>query len=116
MCVCVCVEGVSLQDQKFEIFDSVAYLHPPKNRVLLSQNLSQATFCKTKSLNTKQCPAGVSPYYPHKHLWIILGMGEILSQQPKIYFFPTPEKSPSKIDIFCNQKCYSFPHQIAIFI
>ena len=52
---------------------------------------------ETKSLSTKQCPAGSSPriipHYPPKHLWETLGMGEYPTQQPKIYSFPPLEKS-----------------------
>ena len=56
------------------------------------------TFVGTKSLNTKQCPEGLSlriiPHYLRKHLWETLGMGKNPTQQPKIYSFPPPEKSP----------------------
>ena len=52
----------------------------------------------TKSLNTKQFPAALSPriipHYPlsPKHLWKTLGMGKNPTQQPKIYLFPTSQK------------------------
>ena len=50
----------------------------------------------TKSLNTKQCPAGLSPrIIPHcapKHLWETLKMGANPTQQPKMYSFNPPEK------------------------
>ena len=50
----------------------------------------------TKCLDTKQCPAGLSPriipYCPPKHLWETLGMRKNHTQQPKIYSFSPPEK------------------------
>ena len=55
-------------------------------------------FIRTKSLDTKQCPPGLStrskPHYPPKHLWEILGMGKNHTQQPNIYSFSPPEKNP----------------------
>ena len=52
----------------------------------------------TKSLNTKECPAGLSlgiiPHYLCKHLWESLGMGKNPTQQAKVYSFRPPEKSP----------------------
>ena len=52
----------------------------------------------TKFLNTKQCPAGLSPrIIPHflpKPSWEILRMGENPTLQPKIYSFPLTKKSP----------------------
>ena len=55
-------------------------------------------FIGTKSLDTKQCPAGLSlriiPHYPPKHLWETLGMGKNHTQEPKMYSFPPPEKNP----------------------
>ena len=52
----------------------------------------------TKSLNTKQSPAGLSPriipHYPPKPVWETLGMGENPSQQPKIYPSSSPENPP----------------------
>ena len=76
----------------------------------------------TKSLNTKQCPTGLSPkiisHYPHKHLWETLAMGTNPTQQPKIYSFPPPGKSPL-INLHLLSKM-SFvplsPHQIVFFI
>ena len=45
-------------------------------------------FVGTKSLNTNQCPAGLSPriipQYPRKHLWETLRMERNPTQQPKI--------------------------------
>ena len=42
---------------------------------------------RTKPLNTKQCPAGLSarilPHCPHKHSWETLEMGENPTQHPK---------------------------------
>ena len=77
------------------------------------------TSIKTKSLNTKLCPAGsssriicqVSPFftkmsqncYTHqvwtvppsaKPLWITLAMGKNSTQQLKVYSFPLSQKSP----------------------
>ena len=53
-------------------------------------------FVETKSLNTKQCPTGLSPriilHYSPKYLWETLGMGENPTQRPKIY--RPPEISP----------------------
>ena len=52
----------------------------------------------TKFLNTKQCPAGLSPrIIPHfllKPSWETLRMGENPTLQPKIYSFPLTKKSP----------------------
>ena len=82
----------------------------------------------TKSLNTKKCPAGlspriisqVSPLLPKmspplmllccthqvwtvpsspESLWEILGMAENPTQQPKIYSFSPPEKKSPLIDL-----------------
>ena len=75
----------------------------------------------TKSLNTEQCPAGLSPriiphYLPPKHLWETLGMGKNLTQQPKIYWFPPPEKFPLINLLLSLSKMSFLPHQIVIFI
>ena len=55
-------------------------------------------FIGTKSLDTKQCPARLSPriipHYPPKHLWETLGMGKNQPQQPKMCSFLPPEKKP----------------------
>ena len=55
-------------------------------------------FIRTKCLDTKQCPAGLSPriipHCPPKRLWETLGMRMNHTQQPKIYSFPPPEKNP----------------------
>ena len=52
----------------------------------------------TKFLSTKQYPAGLSPkiipHCPLRHSWETLEMGENPTQQPKIYSFIPPEKSP----------------------
>ena len=57
-------------------------------------------FVGTKSLDTKQCLAGLSlriiPYYPSKHLRKILGMGKSHIQQPKFTHFPHQEKPINK--------------------
>ena len=95
---------------------------------------------KTKSLNTKPCPAGLSPriicqaspFLPKmsqnccthqvwtvppspEPLWVTLGMGKNPTQQPKIYSFPPSEKSPL-IDLNLSLSKVSFlPRQTAIF-
>ena len=67
----------------------------------------------TKSHNTKQCSARLSPrilpHYPPKHLWETPWMRKISTQQPKIYSFPPTEKSPLEIYFFDYQKCHFFP-------
>ena len=55
-------------------------------------------FIGTKSIDTKQYLAGLSPriiphYFP-KHLLETLEMEKNHTQQPKIYSFPQPEKNP----------------------
>ena len=54
---------------------------------------------ETKFLNTKQCPAGLSPrIIPHcspKHSWETLEMGENPTQQPKMYSFTHQKTSPA---------------------
>ena len=95
---------------------------------------------KTKSLNTKPCPSGISPRiicqaFPFlrklspnccthqvwtvppspEPFWVILGMGKNPTQQPKIYSFPHSEKSPL-IDLnYSLSKFLFLPHQTAIF-
>ena len=48
-------------------------------------------------------------HYPPKSLWEILGMGENPTQQPKLYSFSPPEKSPIINLHILYQKCHSFP-------
>ena len=78
------------------------------------------TLVGTKSLNTKQCPAGLSlriiPHYPRKHLWETLGMGKNPTQQPQIYSFSSPEKSPLINLLLLLSKMAFLPHQTVIFI
>ena len=51
----------------------------------------------TKSVNSKQCPAGLSrriiPHYPPKHLWKTLGMKKNPTNSPKFTYFPH-QKNP----------------------
>ena len=74
----------------------------------------------TKSINTKKYPVELSPinipYYPRKHLWETLGIGKNPTQQPKIYSFPPPEKSPLLNLLLLLSKVSFLPHQIVIFI
>ena len=95
---------------------------------------------KNKSLNTKQCTAGlspriirqVSPFLPKlskkcstlqvwtvlhpslEPLWEILGMGKNPTRQPKLYSFLPSEKS-ALIDLILSLSKVSFLAQIAIF-
>ena len=73
----------------------------------------------TKSVNKKQCPAGLSPriicHYPHKHLWKSLAMKKNPTQQLKIYSFPPPEKFPL-INLLLQSKMFFIPQHIVIFI
>ena len=100
---------------------------------------------RTNSLNTKQCPVGlstriipqVSPFLPKCPLlwwcfvvpvrcglspfplnlyWKPWRWGEIITQQPKIYYFPPPEKS-LLVDLhLLLSKVSILPHQISIFM
>ena len=96
---------------------------------------------KAKSLNTKPCPAGLSPgiicqaspfllkmsrncctykvmwtVHPFPEtLWVTLGMGKNPTQQPKTYSFPPSEKS-HLIDLNLSPSKVSFlPHHTVIF-
>ena len=73
----------------------------------------------TKSLNTKQFPAGLShriiPNYPHNHLWETLAMGKNPTRQPRIYSIPPTEKSPL-VNLLLLSKLSFLPHQTVIFI
>ena len=94
----------------------------------------------SRPLNTKPCPAGLSPRIiclaspllpkmsqnccthqvwivppSPKALWETLGMGKNPTQQPKIYSFPPSGKSPSiDLNIFLSKVSF-LPHQTAIF-
>ena len=78
------------------------------------------TFVGTKSLNTKQCPEGLSlkiiPHYLRKHLWETLGMGKNPTQQPKNLLI-SPTRKTHLINLLLPLSKMSFlPHQIVIFI
>ena len=80
----------------------------------------------TKSLNTNQCPAGLSlrniSHYHPKYLWETLGMGEYPTQLPKIYSFSLlNQKSSVPISsvIPCNFHLITLPsrsHCCCIFL
>ena len=95
---------------------------------------------KTKSLNTKPCPAGLSPriirqaspflpkmsqncctHYvwtvppPPEPLWETLGMGKNSNQQPNIYSFPPSEKPPLTDLNLSLPKVLFLSHQTALF-
>ena len=57
-----------------------------------------------------------SVHYTLKHLLETLGMGKNPIQQPKIYSFPPPEKSPLLNLLLPLSKILFLPHQIGIFI
>ena len=74
----------------------------------------------SKSFNTKQCPAGLSPriipYYPHKPLLETPGMRENPTKRPKVYSFSPPEKYPL-INLYLPlSKVLFLLHQIGILI
>ena len=115
-----------MQAQKFGIFPSVGYNthqkmeypHPSTDhRAHIGKKVSLIDFRKllakgfsykimnylkklveTKSINTKQCAARLSPriisHCDTKVLLETLGMGKNPSQQTSIYSFPSPQKSP----------------------
>ena len=66
----------------------------------------------TKSLNTKQCPGGLSlriiSHYLPKHLWEILGMRENSTQHPNIYSF-LPRGKSSLINLLLPLSKVFFP-------
>ena len=151
-------EGVSLQASKFKLSPSVGWKHHilgnstylekrylwryhacSMHSVTQSWLISKSSI-KTKSLNTKQCPAGLSPRiirqassflpkmsrnccthqvwtvpYSPEPLWETLGMGKNPSQQPKIYSF-SPSGKPTFIGLNLSLSKVSFlSHQTAIF-
>ena len=120
--------------------DFLSFLTPPPPPSWRRGCMPSKRSIKTKSLNTKPCPAGVSPriicqaspFLPKmsqnccthqvwtvppspEPLWVILGMGKNPTQQPKIYSFPHSEKSPL-IDLnYLLSKVSFLPNQTAIF-
>ena len=114
------------------------FLTPPCPK--LERGACPESSVKTKSLNTKRYPAGLSPGIicqasaflrkmsqnccthqvwtvppSPEPLWVTLWMGKNPTQQPNIYSFPLSEKFPL-IDLnFLLSKVSFLPYQTAIF-